>query len=70
MSTFSKRIVFLTLILSLSLPLFAQGALGQLLQSKPASASKTQADALGRETPYGTVFGFLEAAQSGNYAIA
>ncbi|MGB7600868.1 MAG: mechanosensitive ion channel family protein, partial [Candidatus Sulfotelmatobacter sp.] len=42
----------------------------QLLQSKPASASKTQADALGRETPYGTVFGFLEAAQSGNYAIA
>ncbi|MGB8988858.1 MAG: mechanosensitive ion channel family protein [Candidatus Sulfotelmatobacter sp.] len=70
MSTFSKRIVFLALILSFSLPLLAQGALGQLLQSKPASTSKTQTDALGRETPYGTIFGFLEAAQSGSYSIA
>src|ERR1700734_773065 len=70
MSTFSKRIVFLALILTFSLPLLAQGALGQLLQSKPASVSKTQPDALGRETPYGTIFGFLEAAQSGSYSIA
>jgi MscS family membrane protein len=70
MSTFSKRIVFLAFILSLSLPLSAQGALSQLLQSKPESTSKAQTDPLGRETPYGTVFGFLQAAQSGNYSIA
>ena len=70
MSTLSRRIIFLVLILSIRFPLRAQGALGQLLPSKPANTSKTQADALGRETPYGTIFGFLEAAQSGNYAIA
>jgi MscS family membrane protein len=70
MSTLSRRIIFLVLTLSISFPLSAQGALGQLLPSKPANTSKTQADPLGRETPYGTIFGFLEAAQSGNYAIA
>jgi MscS family membrane protein len=50
----------------------AQSALGPLLQSAaPATAArKAAADSLKRETPYGTVFGFLEAAQSGNYAIA
>ncbi|MFZ0296063.1 MAG: mechanosensitive ion channel family protein [Candidatus Sulfotelmatobacter sp.] len=70
MFTFSRRIVFLALALSLSVPLLAQGALGQLLQSTAPKASKTQTDALGRDTPYGTIFGFLEAAQSGNYSIA
>ncbi|HEY1660478.1 MAG TPA: mechanosensitive ion channel family protein [Candidatus Sulfotelmatobacter sp.] len=50
--------------------LAAQGALGQLLGSKPAAAPKTSSDPLGRDTPYGTVFGFLEAAQSGKYSIA
>ncbi len=49
----------------------AQRALGQLLGSPPAAASsKTSSDSLGRNTPYGTVFGFLEAAQSGRYSIA
>lgn len=54
------------------MPCWAQGALGQLLQPQaPASASsKTPVDSLGRDTPYGTVFGFLEAAQSGKYGIA
>ncbi|MGC2259726.1 MAG: mechanosensitive ion channel domain-containing protein [Candidatus Sulfotelmatobacter sp.] len=70
MSTLSRRIVFLVLTLSISFPLLAQGALGQLLPSKAANTSKTQTDPLGRGTPYGTIFGFLEAAQSGNYAIA
>jgi MscS family membrane protein len=71
MANFSRRIALLALVLSVSLPLSAQSALSQLLQSNaPASTSKTQTDSLGRETPYGTVFGFLEAAQSGNYAIA
>jgi MscS family membrane protein len=71
MTNFSRRIAILALVLSVSLPLSAQSALSQLLQSNaPATAPKTQTDSLGRETPYGTVFGFLEAAQSGNYAIA
>jgi hypothetical protein len=71
MANFSRRIALLALVLSFSLPLSAQSALSQLLQSSaPASTSKTQTDSLGRETPYGTAFGFLEAAQSGNYAIA
>lgn len=54
------------------LPSTAQSALGQLLDP-PAPAtpsSKTPVDSLGRDTPYGTVFGFLEAAQSGKYGIA
>jgi MscS family membrane protein len=44
-------------------------ALAQLLPSKPATSAKS-ADPLNRETPSGTVLGFLEAAQSGNYSIA
>ena len=71
MTNFSRRIAILALVLSVSLPLSGQSALSQLLQSNaPVTAPKTQTDSLGRETPYGTVFGFLEAAQSGNYAIA
>ena len=75
MSTHSRRISFLVVIafaLATTLPLSAQGVLGQILQPKtPANAApKTGADPLGRETPYGTVFGFLEAAQEGNYSIA
>jgi MscS family membrane protein len=70
MSTFSRRIIFLALTLSISLPLSAQGALGALLQSNAPASTKAPADPLNRETPYGTVFGFLEAAQAGNYAIA
>ena len=67
-----RAICLLAVSLALSLPAPAQGALGDLLQPKasPNSSSKTPADSLGRETPYGTVFGFLEAAQSGRYAIA
>jgi MscS family membrane protein len=72
MSTFFKGIVFLALSLAACLPLSAQSPLSQILQSAaPANSSpKAPADALGRDTPYGTVFGFLQAAQSGNYGIA
>ena len=42
-----------------------------LQPSTPASASsKTPTDQLGRDTPYGTVYGFLQAAQSGDNGIA
>jgi MscS family membrane protein len=71
MSTFSKAISFLVLSLAACLPLSAQNVLGQLLPSPgPASSSSKPSDALGRETPYGTVFGFLHAADPGNYGIA
>lgn len=72
MSGFCKGIIFFSLVLAACLPLAAQSPLTQLLQtSTPASTSPaTPADPLGRNTPYGTVFGFLQAAQSGNNSIA
>src|SRR5580658_6644530 len=84
MRAFSKGIVslvigvglflglFLVVGLAACLPVAAQSPLTQILQtSAPAStSSQTPADPLGRNTPYGTVFGFLQAAQSGNYSIA
>src|SRR5580692_10624262 len=72
MSTFSKGIAVLVLSVAGCFPLAAQSPLSQLLQSPaPAnSSSSAPTDALGRNTPYGTVFGFLQAAQAGNYPIA
>ena len=72
MSKFSKGILFLALALGACLALSAQTPLTQILQpSKPAtSSSTTPTDQLGRDTPYGTVYGFLQAAQSGDYGIA
>ncbi len=71
MSNFSKTIAFLAVGLAVCLPAAAQTALGQILQPKTAATTSAKTtDPLGRETPYGTVFGFLEAAQSGNYRIA
>ena len=71
MSTFSKAISFLVLSLAACLPFSTQNLLSQILQP-PATAPAPQktSDRLGRETPYGTVFGFLQAAQSGDYSIA
>jgi MscS family membrane protein len=72
MSTFSKGIALFVLSVAGGFPLAAQSPLSQLLQTPaPAnSSSNTPTDALGRNTPYGTVFGFLQAAQAGNYSIA
>jgi len=72
MSNFVRGIIFLVVGLALCLPASAQSALGQLLQSPApvSTSSKASADPLGRDTPYGTVFGFLQAAQAGNYSIA
>jgi MscS family membrane protein len=71
MSIFSKRIAFLVFCLASCLLLAAQSPLGQLLQpSTPGSTSPKASDQLGRDTPYGTVYGFLQAAQSGDYSIA
>jgi len=69
---FLKGTVLIALSLAACLLLSAQSPLSQLLPaSTPAStSSKAPADPLGRDTPYGTIFGFLQAAQSGNYSIA
>src|ERR1700693_3347842 len=69
MSSFLRRITFLALTIVLCAPFAIESALGQLPQPK-APAPKTATDPLNRGTPDGTIFGFLEAAQSGNYAIA
>src|SRR5271168_2055237 len=72
MSIFSKGIAVLVLSIAGWIPALAQTPLSQILQpSTPAStSSNTVTDALARSTPNGTVFGFLQAAQSGNYSIA
>jgi MscS family membrane protein len=71
MCNFSKGFAFLALSLAVCLPLSAQSPLSQILQpSTAASTSSKPSDSLGRNTPYGTVFGFLQAAQSGDYSIA
>jgi MscS family membrane protein len=67
------RILIRILLLALAacLPLSAQSPLTQILQGSSAtSAPAKTSDQLGRDTPYGTVFGFLQAAQSRDYSIA
>jgi MscS family membrane protein len=61
-------------ILSLSLAVCAT-AWGQSLplslgKAPPAASANSAPDPLDRDTPYGTLFGFLEAAQSGSYSTA
>jgi len=48
------------------------GAQGQLVpaQSAMPGAANTAHDPLGRDTPSGTVYGFLQAVQAGNYSTA
>jgi MscS family membrane protein len=67
MSSLFKRAHWLLFYIAIS-----AAAAGQLLPTQvsvPASASQPQ-DPLGRDTPSGTVFGFLQAAQSRNYSTA
>ena len=72
MSSFSKAISFLALSLAAGLPLSAQSPLTQILQPSTTTSTslKTSADQLGRDTPYGTVFGFLQYAEKGDYSLA
>ncbi len=67
-----KKLSFLILLVSIcAKTLTAQSVTGLLKggsqSPEPATAS---ADPLGRETPSGTVFGFLQVAQAGNYRAA
>ena len=70
MSTFSKGIYFLALNLAACLPLASNNSLAQIPPTSSASTPAKATDQLGRDTPYGTVYGFLQAAQSGDYSIA
>lgn len=73
MSTILNKIIVTILCAVAFLPAAAQSPLNQLLQpssSSSSSANKTPTDPYGRTTPSGTVFGFLQAAQAGNYSAA
>ena len=69
MSSFFKRAPWLLFYIAVS-----AAAAGQLLPTPtgtPVTEPAKQAqDPLGRDTPSGTVFGFLQAVQSGNYSVA
>jgi MscS family membrane protein len=66
MPSFFKRAHGLLLCVAM-----AATAAAQLLPTQPAAApAKAPQDPLDRDTPSGTVFGFLQAAQAGNYSTA
>jgi MscS family membrane protein len=66
MKKFSPTVLLLPLILG---TLTAQ-SIPNLLKTGPQPPNSAAADPLGRNTPSGTVLGFLQAAQSGNYRAA
>ncbi|HEY6765657.1 MAG TPA: mechanosensitive ion channel domain-containing protein [Candidatus Sulfotelmatobacter sp.] len=72
MTFFQKISIIAGLSILASLPALTQNPLNQLLQpsSGTTTAAKTVADPYDRTTPSGTIFGFLQAAQSGNYSVA
>lgn len=66
-----KKFAVLFLLLVVSLPaLPAQSVAGLLKGTTQQKQGTTQPDPLGRDTPSGTVLGFLQAAQSGDYRAA
>lgn len=67
-----KKLSLLVLLFSISTTtLMAQSVTGLLKGgSQSPETANAPADPLGRETPSGTVFGFLQVAQSGNYKSA
>ena len=62
-------LIFLILV-ALATILAAQSVTGLLTGTNAKNASSTSTDALGRDTPSGTVLGFLQTAQSDNYQAA
>jgi len=70
MSSFPKTRLLLFFALITSLAVAAQSPLSSVLSPSSPSTSTAPADQLGRTTPSGSVIGFLQAAQSGNYSIA
>ena len=71
-SSFLKRALWLVVCAAVTFP---PAAKAQLLGAQPAAgttppASAAPHDPLGRDTPSGTLFGFLQAVEAGNYATA
>jgi hypothetical protein len=60
-----KRTFLLALCFLLCLPAAAQKSISKILSPSDQKEAPTQADALGRQTPNGTLFGFLQTVQSG-----
>src|SRR5262249_54373454 len=72
MSLLRKRTCILLLVATFILPVAAQSIPSQIQkmvgpEAPPAAATP---DPLGRETPSGTLYGFLQAAQAENYSLA
>jgi MscS family membrane protein len=70
MSYLFKRVHWLLLCVTVSV-----AAAGQLLPAQPGkspteAATQPATDPLGRDTPSGTIYGFLQAAQAGRYSVA
>ena len=70
--TSMKKWALLILVVSLFLPGLLAQSVTNLLQNaaQPQAPTPASADPLGRETPSGTVLGFLQAAQAGDYRTA
>ena len=69
----NRRLKLISLaILSLALlaAVYAQSPISQILQPDKDKSIQPATDPLGRETPNGTLFGFLQAAQAENYTTA
>src|SRR5215468_10268204 len=64
----SRSISLVLLSITLTLPAWAQ--ISQILQPSETAKEKAPTDPLGRQTPNGTLFGFLQAVQEGNYLTA
>lgn len=71
MNPLFKRLVPGLLGLAFAIPASAQKSIGQILQPPDANKPATgPTDPLGRQTPNGTLFGFLQAVQAGDYVTA
>jgi MscS family membrane protein len=65
-----KRAPWLLLCLAIGSPTLAYQLPGQPTKRADAATAAATADPLGRDTPGGTLYGFLQAAQGGNYSTA
>lgn len=72
MNRFHRPIALFLICLALAAPGHTQTRLSQIfpVAPTPAKSDNTPPDPLGRQTPNGTLFGFLEAVQSGNFVNA
>jgi MscS family membrane protein len=65
-----SALFFLLILVAVTSDLTAQGVTSLLAGTNAKNSSSTASDPLGRDTPSGTVLGFLQAAQSGNFQSA